>query len=68
MSGKIEKLFKSDVKCDDQQQYKYILEAENISAPEGFTYNSPMSPVPSVTVKNPSCKDITPSIYWSFRC
>ena len=40
---KINKLYKHYGKCDDQQQFKGILEADMVSTPEGFTDNSPIS-------------------------
>ena len=52
MSGNITKLYKYDSKCDDQTQYKSILESEMISTPEVSTDNIPMLPGPSVTVKS----------------
>ena len=52
MRGNIQKLYKIAGKWDDQKQYKDILEAEMVTTPEGCTESSPMSPVPSVTVKN----------------
>ena len=51
---KIEKLYKQAGKCDDQQQFKYILDAAMVSTPEGFTNNSPISPMTSTPVKKPS--------------
>ena len=50
----INKLYKSVGKCDDQQQYKDIIEVEMVSTPEGFTNNTQISPSQSVTVKNTS--------------
>ena len=34
----MKKLYKQSDKCDNQQQFKYILEADMVSTPEGFTY------------------------------
>ena len=48
----IKKLYKPDGKCDNQNQYKAILEAAMVSTTERFTENSPISPGPYVTVKN----------------
>ena len=45
-------------KCDNQHKYKKILEAVMVPTPEIFTENSPMSLVPSVTVKNPSARNL----------
>ena len=50
------KLYKISGKCDNQQQYKTILEASMVSTPEGFIENSPMSPSPSITVKQCAMK------------
>ena len=52
----IKKLYRTTGKCDDQQQYKAILETAIVSTPEEFTDNSPMSPSQSVTVKKPSAR------------
>ena len=41
-------------KCDDQYQYKDIIESAMVSATEGFTDNSPISSGPSVPVKQPN--------------
>ena len=37
----IKKLYKHSGKCDDQQQFKDILEDAIVYTPEGFTNNSP---------------------------
>ena len=50
----IKKLYKYSVKCDDQQHYKDIIEADMVSTSEGLTDNIPLSPGPYVTVRNPS--------------
>ena len=47
------KLYKQYDKCDDQQQFKDILEAAMVSTPEGFTKNSPIYPMKSSPVKKP---------------
>ena len=41
----IKNLYKHDGKCDDQHPFKYILEDDMISTTEGFTNNSPISPM-----------------------
>ena len=41
----IKKLYKQAGKCDDQQQFKDILEAYIVSTPERFTDNSPIYPM-----------------------
>ena len=48
---KNKKLYKSAVKCDDQQQYTTIIESTMVSTPEVLAENSPMSPDPSVYEK-----------------
>ena len=48
------RLYKDTGKCDDQQQYKDILEAEMVSTTEWCTDNSPMTSNPYVSTKNPS--------------
>ena len=47
----IKKLYKQASKCDDQKQFKEILEATMVSTPEGFTDDSPISPMKSTPVK-----------------
>ena len=47
----IKKLYKKAGKCDYQQQFKDILEADMVSNPEGFTKNSLISPMKSSPVK-----------------
>ena len=39
------KLYKHAGKCDDQQQLKYILEADMVYTPEVLTNNSPIYPM-----------------------
>ena len=56
MSRNIYKLYKYSGKCNNQQQYKSILEAEMFYTTEGFTKNSPILPGPSVTVKKSSSR------------
>ena len=53
MSVKNKKLYKSSGKCDYQQQYKAIIEVAMVFTTDGFTNNTPISPGPYVTVKNP---------------
>ena len=52
----IKKLYKHIGKWDDQKQFKDILEAAMVSTPEGFTNNSPISPMTSTPFKKPSAK------------
>ena len=42
MSGKINNLYKSSGKCDDQLHYKAIIKAAMVSTTEVFTDNSTM--------------------------
>ena len=49
----INKLYKHSGKCDDQQQFKYVLEFTMVSTPEGFTNNSPISSMTPTPVKKP---------------
>ena len=52
----INKLYKQGGKCDDQKQFKDILEAAMVSTPEGFTNDSPISPMTSTPVKKTSAR------------
>ena len=62
----VKKLYKSAVKCDDQQQYKAIIVSTMVSTTDGGTNNIPMSPSQYITVKIISLyvKHNT-SVYWS---
>ena len=53
----IKKLYEYDGKCEDQQQYRDIIEAAMVSTPEGFTDYSPISPSQYMTVKKSSAKN-----------
>ena len=46
----ISKLYKHSGKCDEQKKPKDILEATMVSNPEGFTEDSPRSPMISTPV------------------
>ena len=50
----INKLFKHAGKFDNQKQFKDILEDAMVYTPEGYTYDSPISPMTSTPVKKPS--------------
>ena len=50
----IKKLYKSAGKCDDQKQFKDIIEATMFYTPEGLTNNSPRSPMTPTPVNKPS--------------
>ena len=56
MSSKINKLYKQAGKCDNQQQFKDILEADVVSTTEGFNNNSLRSTMTPTTVKKPSAR------------
>ena len=45
--------YTSSGKCNDQQKYKAIIEAEMVSTPEIIKKDNTMSPGPSVTFRNP---------------
>ena len=50
----IRNLYKHAGKCDNKQQFKYILEAAMVSIPEEFTNNIPISPMNLTSVKKQS--------------
>ena len=50
----IKTLYKTSGKCDDQHQYKAIIEAAMVSTPKECTDNSPMTPNQYKHTKNPS--------------
>ena len=50
----IKKVYQHAVNCDNQQQFKDILEANMVSTPELITDNSPRSPMTPTPVKKPS--------------
>ena len=52
----IKKLYKCSEKCDDQKQYKEIIESEMVSTTKVFTDNSSMLPREYVTFKRPSTR------------
>ena len=52
----IKKLYTSSGKCDDQLQFKEIIQAPMVSTTERFTDNSPMSPGPPMIVKKRSAR------------
>ena len=54
----IKRLYKQYGKCDDQQQFKEILEAAMVSTPELFTDSSPISTMKPTPVKKPSAQKI----------
>ena len=49
----IKNVYKQAGKCDDQQEFKDILEVDMVSTPEGFTNYSPISPRTLSPVKKP---------------
>ena len=52
----IKKVYKHASKCDNQKQFKDILEVAMVSTPEGFTNNSPISPMTPTPVKKQSAR------------
>ena len=52
----IKNIYQHAGKFDYQQNLKDILEADLLSTPEGFTYNSPNVHRPSTPVKKPSAR------------
>ena len=52
----IKKLYKQAGKCDGQQKFKDILEADMVSTPEGFIDNSPIFPMTLTPVKKPNAR------------
>ena len=52
----INKLYKHAGGCDGQQQFKDILEFAMVSTLEGFTNNSPRSPMTPPTLNKPSAE------------
>ena len=53
----INKIYKHAGKCDNQQQFKDILEANIVSTTEGLTYKNLRSPMIPAPVKKPSDKN-----------
>ena len=49
-------LYKQAGKCDDQQQFKDIIEAAMVSTPEGFTDNIPIYPMTSTPINKPNAR------------
>ena len=52
----IKKIYQHAGKCDDQQNFKDILESAILSTPEGVTDNSPNVHMKSSPVKKPSAR------------
>ena len=52
----INKLYRHAGKCDNQQQFKYIIKAAMVSTNEGVTNNSHRSSMTPTTVKKPSAR------------
>ena len=50
----IKNIYQHAGKCDDQQNLKYIIDADILSTPEGVTDNSPNVNMTSTPVKKPS--------------
>ena len=56
MSSKHQLIIQKAGKCGDQKQFNNILEDAMVSTPEGFTNDSPISPITSTPVKKPSAR------------
>ena len=52
----LKKLYKNAGECEDQHQYKSIIESALVSKHKGCNDNSPMTYNPSVSNKNPSAR------------
>ena len=52
----INKIYQHAGKCDDQQNFKYIIDAAILSTPEGVTYNIPNVHRTLKLVKKPSAR------------
>ena len=52
----IKSVYQHAGKCDDQQKFKYILEAAMVSTPEEITDYSPSFPMTQTTSKKPSAR------------
>ena len=52
----LKKLYRQSGKCEDQKQFKDIIESAMVSTPEIFNDNSPISPRTSTPVKKPSAQ------------
>ena len=52
----IKKIYQHAGKCDEQQNLKYILDADMMLTPEGVKYESPNVPITSTPVKKLSAR------------
>ena len=52
----IKKIYQNSVKCDDQQNLKYIIDAARLSSTEGVTDDSCNTPITSTPVIKPSAR------------
>ena len=52
----IKKLYEHAGKCDNQQQFRDIVEAAMVSTNKGFTNNSPRSPMTPTLYKKPAAR------------
>ena len=52
----IKKIYQLTGKCDDQNKFKDIIDADMVSNPEGVTDNSPNVPLISTPVNKPSAR------------
>ena len=54
--NKIKNIYQHAGKCDNQQNLKYIIDADMVSTPEGVTYYSPNVPMKSTPLKKNSAR------------
>ena len=52
----IKKIYQHAIKCDDQQNLKYIIDYATLSTPEGVTAHIPNVRMSSMPVKKPSAR------------
>ena len=52
----IKKIYQHAGKCDNQQNFKKIIDADMVLTPEGVTDDSPNVPMTSTPVKKPSAR------------
>ena len=52
----IKRVYQNTCKCDDQQKFKDILEADMVSTPEEITDGIPSFPMNQTTVKKPRAR------------
>ena len=56
--GNINSMYESSESCDNKQQYKYIIESFMVSTTTGIANNITVALGVSVTLKNPSAREL----------